>query len=153
MNKYYVRSIVDINRSRSIKVSDTAEFILSTRTSTFDFTTENTHYLKTCLIEMKNKKDTELISHVILMDAWPIIETSVCQIVNESLEDSIPDGLKVAPVPKVSRPKRPEDYRPINMLLTLEKLIDISEESSSCIHRREQFAVEISIWIQGSSLL
>lgn len=39
----------------------------------------------------------------------------------------MPDDFKtaiIAPVPKVNRPKKPEDYRPINMLPKLEKLIE-----------------------------
>lgn len=61
------------------------------------------------------------------MDAWPIIGTTVCQIVNESLNETIPDDWKlttVVPVPKVNRPKKAEDYRPVNMLPTLEKLLE-----------------------------
>lgn len=125
MNEYYVSSIVDINRS--IVNDDVTENGLAATTAVFDFTPVHDQYLKLCLMEMKNKKDIEFISPGILLDAWPIIATSVCRIVNQSLEESMPDDLKttiVAPVPKVNRPKKPEDYRPINMLPTLEKLIE-----------------------------
>lgn len=61
------------------------------------------------------------------MDAWPVIEETTCHIVNQSLNESIPEDWKtttIVPVPKVNRPKNADDYRPVNMLPTLEKLIE-----------------------------
>lgn len=43
------------------------------------------------------------------------------------MKETIPDDWKVTtvvPVPKVIRPKKAEDYRPVNMLPTFEKLIE-----------------------------
>lgn len=54
----------------------------------------------------------------------PLLE----QIVNESLrEGGVPDIFKIStvgPAPKTTRPKRAEDYRPINTLTTLDKLME-----------------------------
>lgn len=125
LNECYVRSIVDINRS--IGVSNTTENQLIRASSTFDFTSVNAQYLKMCLMEMHDKRDTEFISPRILLDAWPIISTHVCRIINQSLKESVPNDWKVTmvvSVPKVIKPKKAEDFRPTNMLPTLEKLIE-----------------------------
>lgn len=79
-----------------------------------------------CLTGMKNKSDTKLVSPKILLDAWPIIGEIVCEIANQSLDESIPDDWKittVVPVPKTVRPKRVEEFRPVNMLPTKLRLI------------------------------
>lgn len=57
---------------------------------------------------MKNKRDVHCVSPSILLDAWPIIAETVCHIVNQSVNESIPEDWKittVVPVPKVNRPK------------------------------------------------
>lgn len=76
----------------------------------------------------KLKNDVNLINPSILLDAWPVIAEAVSHIVNQSLNESIPEDWKVTtvvPVPKENRPRKVEDFRPVNMLPTLEKLIEI----------------------------
>lgn len=57
-----------------------------------------------------------------------VIGPTVLQLVNESLRDSkVPDSFKlstVSMVPKFTRSRTVEDFRPINMLITLEKLLE-----------------------------
>lgn len=76
---------------------------------------------------MSNKRDVDFISPKILIDAWPIIARTVCDIVNHSMDETMPENLKqtmLIPVPKVPKPKKADEYRPINMLPTIEKLIE-----------------------------
>lgn len=125
MNEFYVRSVVEINRS--IGNSELTDEVSTPRLTTFDFRHVEADYLKRCLSEMKNKSDTKLVSPKILLDAWPIIGEMVTEIANQSLDESVPDEWKittVVPVPKNVRPKRAEEFRPVNMLPTLEKLIE-----------------------------
>lgn len=51
----------------------------------------------------------------------------MCEIMNESMIEGCPDEWKltiVVPIPKVPRPKKAEELRPINMLPTVEKLLE-----------------------------
>lgn len=55
----------------------------------------------------------------------PVIGQLLQELVNESLkEGTVPDIIKmstVRPEPKTTRPKLAEEYRPINMLSTLDR--------------------------------
>ena len=93
----------------------------------FELQQVDTNCLAKCLREMCNKKDVDFLSPGILLDAWPIIGDMICDIVNLSLTSSMPDIWKMAtvvPVAKIPQPKLDVDYRPVNMLPTLEKLIE-----------------------------
>ncbi|XP_037049620.1 uncharacterized protein LOC119083914 [Bradysia coprophila] len=125
LNKFYVNSVLEINRS--IGPSELLDEPMIQRQSTFDFMHVDADYLKQCLMEMKNKSDTKMVSPKMLLDAWPIIGETVKDIANQSLDESMPDDWKittVVPVPKTVRPKRAEEFRPVNMLPTLEKLVE-----------------------------
>lgn len=128
LNEFYVNSVVDIHRSiGTSNMNDEDDDQTTDALPIFELRNVNVGYLQQCLMEMNNKKDVNLISPRILLDAWPIISEFVGEIVNHSLDTSMPEGLKVstvAPVPKISQPKNAEDYRPVNMLPTLEKLIE-----------------------------
>lgn len=80
------------------------------------------------LSDLKNKRDVDYINPKIIIDSMSVTGHLLEQIVNESLYDGqVPDILKVStvgPVPKKTRPKYAEDYRPINSLSTLEKLLE-----------------------------
>ena len=76
---------------------------------------------------MRNKSDSNLVSPAIVIDAWPIMGGVMRRVTNQSLNESVPSGWKITtivPIPKVGRPVRAEDFRPINMLPTMEKLIE-----------------------------
>lgn len=89
MNEFYVSSVVKINQS--IERSRVINENLPSVTCTFDFKNVCMYELQRCLKEMKNKNDTDFVSPLILMDAWPIIGTTVCQGNNESLNESFPN--------------------------------------------------------------
>lgn len=128
INEFYVNSVVDINRGiEESNMEENGEVQDAQTLPCFELEKVNVKYLEKCLMEMNNKKDVDLISPKILLDAWPIIAETVCSIVNHSLDETLPDVWKVAtiaPVPKVSQPKKAEEYRPVNMLPTFEKLIE-----------------------------
>lgn len=127
LNNFFVKMVVEINQGiRDSNMVHEQTPVTSTSTI-FELENVDINYLKICLLEMKNKRDVDFISPSILLDAWPIIAETVCHIVNQSLDKSMPDDWKVAtivPVPKVNRPKNAEDFRPVNMLPILEKLIE-----------------------------
>lgn len=82
------------------------------------------------LKELKFKSFNDDISGRVLNDAINDVSFSnhLLAIINGSIEQSImPDELKtsiVTPIPKTSLPRTPNDYRPINNMPVLEKLIE-----------------------------
>ena len=42
-------------------------------------------------MKMNNKKDIDLISPKILLDAWPIIAETVGVVINQTLDDTMPE--------------------------------------------------------------
>lgn len=128
MNEFYVNSVVEINRGIGSSNMEEKDDDSGTHTlPSFELKEVNVSCVEKCLSSMNNKKDVDLISPKILLDAWPIIADTVVSVVNQSLVDTMPEKWKVAtvaPVPKVNQPKNAEDYRPVNMLPTMEKLIE-----------------------------
>lgn len=129
MNISFIGSIVDINRSIPNVINNPSINIEECKPrNSFKFATIDLTTLEKILLEMKNKRDIDLVSPSILLDSLPVIGHYFMSIINESLISGIfPEAWKtttVVPVPKVSRPVKCEDYRPINMLPTCEKVLE-----------------------------
>lgn len=77
---------------------------------------------------MKKKTDTQMLSSKIVVDAWPVVGDAITHIMNECLlMGCCPDLWKIStivPVPKVGKATNSNDFRPINMLCTLEKVLE-----------------------------
>ena len=86
--------------------------------------------LKEIVKELKDKTYHDCINGRVLYDA---LENEECaeellEIINESISSSImPEQFKIStvtPIPKVTSPINPEDYRPVNNLPVIEKIIE-----------------------------
>lgn len=124
LNRFFVNSIVYINQS--IGSSDMIDGNVQPRRSSFEFKNVSMGDIRDGLHELKNKRNKDFISPRMIIDALPIIGTTVCEIINESLSEACPEVWKitmVVPVPKVPRPKTSEEYRPINMEKLLKTVI------------------------------
>lgn len=129
MNEYFIESIKTINES--IKTKDRSMMTIDedeTPQILFKFQTIDKQQLLKIIENMKNKPDANMVTPKMLIDSFPIIGGTICDIINESLTSGVfPDSLKIStviPAPKVSRSIKCEDYRPINMLDTIEKLVE-----------------------------
>jgi len=61
--------------------------------------------------------------------AWHVIRSEFVNIINSSLNEEIcPEGWKtstIKPIPKIDQPKKASQFRPINMLPTFEKVLEL----------------------------
>lgn len=148
LNKFYVDSVNEI--SRSIHCSRGGELIANPSAQmSFELRRIEASCLLKCLREMPNKKDVDFISRTILMDAWPILANTVHNLINQSLNSTMPNAWKnatVVPVAKVPRPEHAES----GGLSSRQHVYDIreahrngSEELVDSIRRDKQLAVEV----------
>ncbi len=77
---------------------------------------------------LKNKKDFDGVNVQFVLDSWSHIGETLLDIVNQSLREGIFSECwkhsMVVAVEKVAGASRPEDFRPINMMSTFEKIIE-----------------------------
>ncbi|KAF5281752.1 hypothetical protein FQR65_LT14547 [Abscondita terminalis] len=86
--------------------------------------------LQSIIFNMTSKATGEnVITVKIMKELFDVIGYPLLNIVNTSLQTGrVPTRLKcstVIPVPKISRPTRPENLRPINLLPIVDKLMEI----------------------------
>lgn len=130
LNRFFVDTIDTINRSIAAPLHPvvTTNERKASVIPEFQLKNASRNHIITVLKTLKNKSDTDKISPSILLDSMDLIGQTVQEIVNESfMYDEIPKCFKVTtvcPAPKVSRPTTAEEYRPINMLITLDKLLE-----------------------------
>ena len=80
--------------------------------------------------ELPRKNGTEEgINSNILKMVLPVIKDEFVGIINDSLRTGkFPEGWKtstIIPIPKVNKPKKASEYRPINMLPIYEKVLEL----------------------------
>lgn len=125
MNVFFVESIKEINHNIPACVSSTKPTDAST---TFEFKNVSWSTIEHHLSRMKNKSDVDFVKPKVILDSMEVIGPVLLQLVNESLNEGIvPEIFKlstVCMVPKVTRANAAEEFRPINMLITLEKLLE-----------------------------
>lgn len=98
--------------------------------SKFSISNIDINDLKRILIQLKNKTFNDDITGRVLNDA--ICEENfaeqIVKMINKSFNECIiPEELKtslITPIPKIDFPKTPKDYRPINNLPVIEKVIE-----------------------------
>lgn len=127
-NKYYVNTIIDINTSiPNVNPSDDTHYTVD---RPFEFRAVGIGRVKDYIKNMKkkNSRDCFDISANILSDAMPLIGTCLTDIVNDSFASScFPEMLKqsiIVPIRKVPGTKAIEEFRPINTLPCIEKLVE-----------------------------
>lgn len=84
--------------------------------------------LKNICKKLKKKPDYNNVSTKIILDNWDIIGHFLMDIINKSFETGIfPETWKhtmVMPIKKIPKTNKCEEYRPINVLKTCEKIIE-----------------------------
>lgn len=106
----------------------------------FKFKIKSRTSIEKFLANLKDKRDTDYINPKIIIDSLEITGPILEQIVNDSLgEGDFPNIFKIstiAPAPKIVIRKKAEDYRPINTLSTLDKLLEaiVKDQLINAIH-------------------
>lgn len=129
-NKYVVDSIIEINGS--IVTIDSLNEVevggIAGGEPRFELKCVDDTYILNTLRVMNNKRDSYGISPNVLVDAWPIVGNVIVNIMNQSICEGIcPSVWKtstIVPIPKINKAIKCVDHRPINMLPTIEKLLE-----------------------------
>lgn len=89
--------------------------------------------LKKIVFGLKNKSSSQIIDACLLKEIFYTIGYPLLNIINKSLETGIcPTAVKtsmVVPIPKINGTKRADEFRAINMLPIIEKVIEIAVHS------------------------
>lgn len=162
MNSFYVESINAINRSIPTSMpssplsspssscplcSPSSRTTNATTITTFKFRSVSWVNIEKHLSLLNDKRDVDFVDPKIILDCMDVIGPTLLQLVNESLKyGEVPDIFKtstVCMVPKITKPKVAEDYRPINMLITLEKLLEsiVKEQLTEYIETNKVLSV------------
>lgn len=124
-NRFYIDSIKEINES--ISVIDFEEFIENFDCA-FKFERINIDQLKAIIVGMNNKKDFEGVNAKFLLDCFESVGNHLLNIVNDSMMSSDVASIwkesLVVPVIKVLNSIKCQDFRPVNMLTTCEKILE-----------------------------
>lgn len=140
LNHFFVDSIESINLSIADPIHPlvTTNHRSSTDISEFQLKSVSRNHIILLLKMLKNKSDTDNMSPSILLHSMDLIGQNIQEIVNESfMYDEIPVCFKLTtlcPAPKVSQPKTAEEYQPINMLITLDKLLELTVKEQLMDH-------------------
>jgi len=94
------------------------------------FDTVSIEEVEKIVLRLTRKKGTEEgISTDIMKTAWQVIKSEYVDIINSSLNEGIcPEGWKtstIKPIPKIEQPKKASHFRPINVLPTFEKVLEL----------------------------
>lgn len=126
-NKFFVKSIVDLNTSIPL-IPFEDDIIDEGNNMAFSFRGVSITDIKHCVREIKNNNDEFFLNSNVLLDAIFIIGQQLTNIINESFDSGIfPEALKkstVVPIQKVNGTQLINEFRPINMLPCVEKLIE-----------------------------
>lgn len=127
-NKYFLESITKINRD--IPAVTYENNIVYDINNTFEFKKLRISEVKNILKQMKkqNNRDFQDISISFLIDSFDMTGLIITDLINSSFESSIfPSLLKksvIVPIPKVNGTNKINEFRPINTLLSLEKVFE-----------------------------
>lgn len=125
-NEYFITSVEKIRDS----IAD-VQYVnnIEQNDCKFKFRAINIDELKSVCKSLKNKPDFNKLSPKIIIDNWNILGHEILKIVNTSLmRGEFPNSWKdsmITPVEKIARTKKCEEFRPINSLKTLEKILEM----------------------------
>lgn len=145
-NIFYIQSINDI--IESIRINDGKStktiFVIESRGIIENFECISVQKLEKIVMELPQKKGTdEGISSDILKISFQVIKDELLRVINDSLTNGIcPEGWKtstVIPIPKVEKPKKASEYRPINILPIYEKVLElvVKEQIEKYLHSND----------------
>lgn len=125
-NNYFIDSINKINTQ--IEMFEYVENISYESANQFKFKGVSIRSVKNVLKELKNNTDEFYLNKTVIMDAMPLIGTVITNIINDSLTSGkFPEIIKssvIIPVQKKSGTILINEFRPINMLPCMEKIIE-----------------------------
>lgn len=128
-NNYFIESVVEINES--IERTDEPVRIrnMTNRNCRLEIFNPVTYVeLKQIVFELGSSAGIDNINAKVLKDCFHVIGYTLLEIINESLlSGQVPTVWKeslVIPIQKVAGTKKAEEFRPINMLHTLEKILE-----------------------------
>lgn len=146
-NKYFIESVKEINNKIPTVVDSNQQ--LNAR-NIFEFDITNVVKVESVLRNIKSKSDFEFLNKRILIDALPVIGLPFVDVINTSMEvGECPDSWKVSmliPIPKVPGTIKCNEYRPVNMLPTYEKVLEAVVKE-----QLEEFVKKIEIVIEEQS--
>jgi hypothetical protein len=131
-NRFYIQSINDIiesigkNNSKSTKTI----YIIESRGIIENFELVNLQKLEQIVMALPRKKGTdEGISSDILKMSFRVIKDKLLKVINVLLiKGTCPERWKtstIIPIPKIEKPKKASEYRPINILPIYEKVLEL----------------------------
>lgn len=125
-NNYFLNSIEEVVNSIPQVDFELCDFRASTTIS--DFRLLSLGELYDVIYGMKRKSSPEGLDRDLMILLWNEISNPLLNMVNSSMEEGIfPDILKVAtivPIRKVSNTIKCEEYRPVNMLSSVSKIME-----------------------------
>lgn len=129
LNTFFVSSVTEINQSIPITpMPNNPTRCLNSCNCIFKFDNLEIDEIEIILKKMNSKSDQFKISSKHILDALPIIGSFLKGIINNSMKTgTFPDTWKesiIIPVPKKPKAKHPVDFRPINTMLSCEKLLE-----------------------------
>lgn len=126
LNEFFVNSVEDINQSIPSVSNPICRNIDCE--NIFELEVVSQEQVSAVLMSLNSCMDPKFISPKHLLDAMPVIGSFYTNLINESIsKGKFPKCWKestVIPVPKTTRPKRPEEFRPINNMSALEKPLE-----------------------------
>ncbi|KAL3277357.1 hypothetical protein HHI36_012707 [Cryptolaemus montrouzieri] len=130
LNRFFIDSIDELAGSIPAPLGSFADVHMGGDDCSEVFEDITLNKLSNIITQMKNKSSgDELLSVALLKSLFPVIGYPLLNFVNSCLRTAeLPTDLKcsiIIPVPKVNAPKGPVDFRPINLLPVLEKVLEI----------------------------
>lgn len=125
-NNYFVNSVVEI--VGSIRQSNKQVPLINKYDSLTNFKLIEEKELKKMVFSLSNKSSPDGITIAFIKEYWEEIKNPIIHVVNSSIEKcSIPERLKISvviPLRKVARTICCEEFRPVNTLPAIEKILE-----------------------------
>lgn len=145
-NIFYIQSINNI--IESIRINDNKRtktiYVIESRGIIENFEAVNIQKLEQIVMALPQKKGTEEgISSDILKMSFHVIKNELLRVINDSLiKGTCPEGWKtstIIPIPKIEKPKKASEYRPINILPIYEKVLElvVKEQIENYLHSND----------------
>ena len=150
MNRYFV-SVGRVLAKPFQNVSTV--FTSSTLPFEFHLDNVNVNFVRNALKSLKSKKAVGLdkLSARLLKDASDVIAPILTGLINKSFTDGVFPGVwkcaKVTALFKDGDKSLKDNYRPISILPTISKIIEISTYSVKFLFGRKQIIITITVWL------
>lgn len=130
-NNFYADSIERIaNSIDDIPEDEDIQNEVTETTQLFEFKTISLNKLKNIIFSLNNKSTADdLLNVKLLKEIFDSVGYPLLNLINTSLKTGqIPTSLKISvivPVPKVQNPNQASEYRPINLVFIVDKILEI----------------------------